>query len=135
MARRTISDEQILAQVPSARRRAGVGSARTTARTSALVGASRHADQWRDVARAVDLFLLSSTLGTELADVAVGVAGVGVRWERLDEDLTIAGLARVALGRQALLQASGAVGGSVRTAAKADASRANGLKGGRPRKR
>ena len=70
----------------------------------------------------------------ELADVRLGPAGVGLRWERLDEDLTIAGLARVALGREVLLSASGAVGGAARSAAKSRASRANGRKGGRPRK-
>jgi len=70
----------------------------------------------------------------DLAGVSVGVAGVGVRWEGLDEDLSIAGLARMALGGRILLQASGAAGGSVRTAAKAVAARRNGKKGGRPRK-
>ena len=70
----------------------------------------------------------------DVADVEIGVAGVGLHWARLDEDLSISGLARLALGRQVLLRASGAAGGLTRSAAKARASRRNGLKGGRLRK-
>lgn len=137
MARRTVTDEQILAQVPAARRRARESV--PLAATARYERARRrlHVTLTNGATLLVPVDLIPSLAHaseTELADVAVGVAGVGVRWDRLDEDLSIAGLARVALGRQALLQASGAVGGSVRTAAKAHASRANGLKGGRPRK-
>jgi hypothetical protein len=70
----------------------------------------------------------------ELADVRVGPAGLGLQWKRLDEDLSIAGLARVVLGREVLLSASGAAGGAARSAAKSRAARANGRKGGRPAK-
>jgi hypothetical protein len=70
----------------------------------------------------------------DLGAVRVGVAGLSLRWEPLDEDLSIAGLAAVAMGRRLLLRASGAAGGSARTAAKARAARENGKKGGRPRR-
>jgi hypothetical protein len=71
----------------------------------------------------------------ELSDIRVGPAGVGLRWERLDADVTVASLARLALGSSVLMRAAGAAGGAVRTSAKANAARRNGLRGGRPRTR
>lgn len=137
MANRVINDRDILAQIPAARRRA---------RASHPVAAEAHYDcahrclhvtltNGATLLVPIDLVgSLRQASDRDLADVRVGVAGVGLRWERLDEELSISGLARVALGRQILLRASGAAGGASRTPAKAEASRANGRKGGRPRK-
>jgi hypothetical protein len=137
MAKRTVRDAEILAQIPAARRRARV--------SHPLAAMARYQRTHRRVQVTltngatlvvpIDLIAsLRTATDAALADVAVGIGGVGLRWERLDEDLSIAGLARIALGRQVLLSASGAAGGASRTAAKVEASRANGLKGGRPRK-
>jgi hypothetical protein len=70
----------------------------------------------------------------DLSDVSVGPAGVGLRWEHLDADVSVANLARLALGPSVLMQAAGAAGGAARTFAKSKAARRNGLRGGRPRK-
>ena len=75
-----------------------------------------------------------SAADRDIATVAVGAAGVGLHWERLDVDLSVAGLARAVLGAAALMKAAGAAGGTVRSAAKSEAARRNGKKGGRPAK-
>lgn len=137
MARRMVSDNEILEQIPAARRRAqhthpAAVKARYDQPTRRL-----HVTLTNGATLVVPIDLIASlrrAADQELAAVTVGVAGVGLRWEDLDEDLSIGGLARVALGRQVLLRASGAAGGASRTAAKVQASRLNGLKGGRPRK-
>ena len=137
MPRPTRSDAQILAQLPAARRRARA--------TKAVVQTARYQRGHRRLEVVlssgatllvpVDLIAsLRHATDAELADVRVGPGGLGLRWERFDEDLSIAGLARVALGRDVLMRASGAAGGAARTDAKSRASRANGRKGGRPRK-
>jgi hypothetical protein len=66
--------------------------------------------------------------------VAVDLAGEGIRWEELDVDLSVRGLLADALGPSFSTRAAGAIGGRARTKAKAAAARANGAKGGRPRK-
>lgn len=137
MARRTVRDENILAQIPTARRRAQVSHPLAAKARYERAHRRLHVTLTNGATLLVPIDLIASlrhATDVELADVSVGVAGVGLRWERLDEDLSMAGLARVALGRQVLLRASGAAGGASRTAAKVQASRANGLKGGRPRK-
>lgn len=57
----------------------------------------------------------------------------GLHWESLDMDYTIAGLMKGIFGSKAFMDAQRR-GGQSRSAAKAAASRANGAKGGRPRK-
>ncbi len=70
-----------------------------------------------------------------LADVVVDPMGVGLRWEGLDADYDLAGVIRALVGSAWAMRDLAHVGGSVRSAAKARASRANGAKGGRPRLR
>lgn len=137
MARRMIADDDILAQLPAARRRAHASHPVASKARYERAHRRLHVTLTNGATLLVPIDLIASlrqASDLDLSEVSVGVAGVGLRWERLDEDLSISGLARVALGRQVLLQASGAAGGAARTVAKARASRANGLKGGRPRK-
>lgn len=136
MARRMVSDGEILDQIPAAWRRAE--QAHPAAVTARYDRPTRrlHVTLTNGTTLVVPIDLISSlrqATDPELAAVKVGVAGVGLRWDDLDEDLSIEGLARVALGRRVLLRASGAAGGASRTAAKVQAARLNGLKGGRPR--
>lgn len=136
MAKRAGSDEAVLAQIPAARRRA-----RATQPAASEVRYERVHRRLRitltnGTVMLVPIALIPRLRGEadrDVATVAVGVAGISLRWERLDEDLSIAALAQLAFGRQILMRASGAAGGSSRTRAKAKASRANGLLGGRPR--
>lgn len=141
MARRTLTDSEILAQLPAARQRA-----------ERALRSSPHAQRARfDRAHRVFHVLLTNGASftvpvdlvqtlhdasdKELADVRVSAAGLGLRWERLDADLSVAHLAAMAFGTEILLRAAGSAGGSARTSTKARAARLNGLKGGRPRKR
>jgi hypothetical protein len=66
---------------------------------------------------------------------AVELAGEGVRWDDLDVDVSVRGLLADALGPRFSTTAAGTIGGRAKTRAKAAAARANGAKGGRPRKR
>lgn len=138
MAKRAISDAEILAQIPAARRRAALAQ-----RTQPHAAAVRYDPARRAVRVAltngalltIPVALLPALHGAsdrDLREVRAGPAGVGLRWERLDMDLSVAGLAEAALGRTTLLRAAGAAGGAVRSPRKARAARLNGLKGGRP---
>jgi hypothetical protein len=77
---------------------------------------------------------LASATPTQLADVELGPGGSGLHWEALDVDLSVPGLLLSALGRSQKLSELARIAGQVSTPAKAAAARANGAKGGRPRK-
>lgn len=141
MARRTLTDSEILAQVPAARERAERALRTNPHAQKARFDRTRrsfHMVLTNGASFTVPVNLvdtLRDASDRELADVRVGPAGLGLRWERLDADLSVAHLAAVAFGAEILLRAAGAAGGSARTSTKARAARLNGLKGGRPRKR
>ena len=141
MASRRLTDAEILAQIPAAVARAArsrrtkphAESARFDRRSRAL-----HVRLTNGVALAIPVALVPSLAkhtDADLSHVVVGPAGLGLHWERLDVDLSVAALARVVLGARTLMQAAGAAGGSSRSPAKSDAARENGKKGGRPKKR
>ncbi|BAV66707.1 DUF2442 domain-containing protein [Sphingobium cloacae] len=70
-----------------------------------------------------------------LAEIEISPAGLGLHWPKLDADLSVPGLLQGVLGsKKWMARQLGAEGGKARTAAKVAASRANGRKGGRPRK-
>ncbi len=69
-----------------------------------------------------------------IAEVEVEAFGLALHWERLDADLTIDGLLAGMFGTKRWMAEMGRAGGSVKSDAKAESSRANGAKGGRPRK-
>ncbi len=140
MGRPTLTDSAILALVPRAR-----GRARRALDREPHAAAVRYHRAGRRLlvhltngaALIIPIQLVRSLRDArdeDLGDVSVGPAGLGLHWERLDEDLSIAGLATVAFGSPTLVRAWGAAGGGARTAAKALAARRNGRKGGRPRK-
>ena len=141
MAERPITDTDVLAQIPAARRRAQRALTNQPHVASASYDAPSRLLQvtltnGAMVVLPVDLIgSLRVASDQDLAQVTVGVAGVGLRWSRLDEDLSIAGLLHLAFGSRNLLRASGAAGGAARSPAKIAAARSNGAKGGRPRKR
>jgi hypothetical protein len=74
---------------------------------------------------------LAEATNEQLADVEILGAGYGLHWDELDVDISVPGLmagifgTRVHMARRA---------GQTRSPAKAAAARANGAKGGRPRK-
>lgn len=67
----------------------------------------------------------------QLAQVAIRGAGYGLHWEALDVDLSIPGLAAGVFGTKAHMAR---IAGQATSPAKSAAARANGAKGGRPRK-
>lgn len=67
--------------------------------------------------------------------VVVSSAGDALSWPALDIDVYIPGLVERAFGTRLFAAASGRRGGRRRSNAKTAAARANGAKGGRPRKR
>jgi len=78
---------------------------------------------------------LEDALAEDLLDVSVTPSGDGLRWEKLDADLSVSSLLMGIFGNKAWMAELGRLGGKSRTKAKADASRANGQKGGRPRRK
>jgi hypothetical protein len=135
-----LTDEEILAQIPAA-----IARAERSLRTEPHAKAARYVRSRRSLhisllngsAFEIPVALiegLSEASDRDLAKVKVGPAGVALRWERLDQDMNVVGLARIAFGRRVLLQAAGAELGAARSPAKTRAARLNGRKGGRPPK-
>jgi hypothetical protein len=70
-----------------------------------------------------------------LSEIEVSPSGLGLHWPQLDADLYVPALLEGQFGsKQWMARHLGATGGHSRSRAKRDASRANGAKGGRPRK-
>jgi hypothetical protein len=74
---------------------------------------------------------LEAATDDQLAQVVILGAGYGLHWEALDVDLSIPGLAAGIFGTKAHMAR---IAGRGASPAKSAAARANGAKGGRPRK-
>ncbi|MEP9388730.1 DUF2442 domain-containing protein [Mesorhizobium sp. KR9-304] len=74
---------------------------------------------------------LEAATEDELAEVEIMGAGYGLHWETLDVDFTVPGLLAGIFGTRAYMARQA---GRATSSAKAAAARANGAKGGRPRK-
>lgn len=70
----------------------------------------------------------------ELAEIQISPMGTGLHWPRLDADLTVEGLLTGVFGSRAWVRQQAARAGRTTSPQKALAARANGAKGGRPRK-
>ncbi|NQW10116.1 MAG: DUF2442 domain-containing protein [Alphaproteobacteria bacterium] len=71
----------------------------------------------------------------DLKQIEVSPSGLGLHWPTLDVDLYVPALLEGVTGTKREMAAQlGAVGGRARSQAKVIAARANGLKGGRPKK-
>ncbi|MGB7483091.1 MAG: DUF2442 domain-containing protein [Castellaniella sp.] len=71
-----------------------------------------------------------------LARIEISPSGTGLHWPELDVDLYVPALIQGLFGtRRWMARLLGKAGGQVRSDAKTRAARANGRKGGRPRKR
>jgi len=77
---------------------------------------------------------LAGATAADLSEIDISPLGTGLHWPRLDADLTVEGLLAGAFGSRAWMRELAAKAGRVSTPAKASAARANGAKGGRPRK-
>lgn len=78
---------------------------------------------------------LAKATDAELAEVEILGTGYGLHWETLDADFTVPGLLMGVFGTRAWMTSELARrAGQTRSPAKAAAARANGRKGGRPRR-
>jgi hypothetical protein len=78
---------------------------------------------------------LGGASADELSQVEVLPGGAGLHWEGLDADLSVPGLLAGIFGSERwIAEQLGRRGGAAKSEAKAKASRANGRKGGRPRR-
>jgi Protein of unknown function (DUF2442) len=71
---------------------------------------------------------------SKLESVVVSPAGDALSWPSLDVDVYVPGLVERAFGTRLFAASTGRRGGRRRSKAKAAAAKANGAKGGRPRK-
>ena len=72
---------------------------------------------------------------SKMGSIVVSPAGDALSWPALDVDVYVPGLVERAFGSRLFAAATGRRGGQRRSKAKAAAAKANGVKGGRPRKR
>jgi hypothetical protein len=77
---------------------------------------------------------LARATPAQLAAVELSPGGGALHWEALDVDLSVAGLLLASVGRAEKLRELARLAGATTSEAKAAAARANGAKGGRPRK-
>jgi len=77
---------------------------------------------------------LAGASNKDLAAVRILGNGMGLHWEKLDADLSIASLVIGIFGSHAWMREIARRGGIASTPAKAAAARVNGAKGGRPKK-
>lgn len=137
---RMLTEAQILAQLPAARRRTE-HKRRTEPHAKAIRFDPRtrlvHITMLNDVVLGIPVAMfpgLESATDTQLKDCSVSPAGWGLRWEQLDADYEVLGITVMALGKKVVSRAAAGIAGATRSPAKARASRRNGKLGGRPRK-
>lgn len=78
---------------------------------------------------------LQRASGATVESIVISPAGDALSWPSLDVDVYVPGLIERAFGSRLFAAATGQRGGRTRSKAKAAAAKANGAKGGRPRKR
>ena len=78
---------------------------------------------------------LAGASAIDLSQIEISPAGLGLHWPKLDADLYLPALLEGVFGSPSWMAGLlGRSGGQARTEAKATAARANGRKGGRPKK-
>jgi hypothetical protein len=78
---------------------------------------------------------LAGAPAQDLAEIEISPTGLGLHWPKLDADVYVPALLQGVFGpRRWMARQLGASGGRSRSQAKVAAARANGRKGGRPRK-
>jgi len=127
--------ESVIRGYASMAREAQAKSARYDQRSDRLV-----IDLKNGVTLAIPSGLIQGLRGAATEDIAVelGPRGAALHWDKLDVDFSVGGLMAGVFGNKAwmgnLMAELGSKGGRAKSEAKAAAARANGAKGGRPRK-
>jgi FAD/FMN-containing dehydrogenase len=135
-----LSDAEILAQIPAARAREALArkqglravSARYDRRAERIVLEMTNGYLFAFPVRAIPV--LRTATAAERARVTIDRAGSALRWDALDVDLSVPGLLLSAVGVAERRSDVASMLGQATSESKAAASRANGAKGGRPRK-
>lgn len=78
--------------------------------------------------------VLAHASPAQLAAVRLSPGGGALHWEELDADVSVPGLLLASVDRPTRLRELSRLAGRTQSTAKAAAARANGAKGGRPRK-
>ena len=141
MASRRLSEAEILAQIPPARARE---------KRQRRQGRRASTARYDRATRRVELELtngilfafpveaipsLATASDQELAEVQLDASGGGLHWDAIDVDLSVPGLILSAVEPGERRRHLAGMAGRARSHAKAEAARANGRKGGRPRKK
>ena len=136
----TLSEAEILAQIPAARTRSAE-AVRSGLRARSARYSLAHETLFLTLTngtvigmRAAGIPALRQATGRQRAAVEVTPTGTALHWEALDVDLSVSALIREALGVSAVRSLFAAEGGRSTSDKKAAAARANGAKGGRPRR-
>jgi hypothetical protein len=134
----SMSEAEFARQMKSARRR-GKETGRAPTRIVSVHYANKlihveFANGFRVSFPAKHLPELEQASEENLANVAVDPSGEALRWDAIDLDVAVLGLLFEAFESTPFFSQLGCKGGSAKSKAKAAAARANGLKGGRPRK-
>jgi Protein of unknown function (DUF2442) len=77
---------------------------------------------------------LKHAASKQLAEVEITTSGYGLHWDSLDVDLSVPELVAGLFGTKTWMAELGRQGGRAKSLAKAQSSRENGSRGGRPRK-
>lgn len=140
MRNKPITDAELLAQIPAARKR---GRIARTSGARAITACYSQTTGRLTVALANNATFsfptnlvpgLSGATPDQLVKVDISPSGEGLLWPEIDADLSVAGMLEAMVGGELLMSQLGRAGGLARSEAKAKASRSNGAKGGRPRK-
>jgi hypothetical protein len=139
MANKLLTDQQILSQIPAARRRerrarateARAVSARYDPRAKSLAIELTNGSSLRLPIKLIPW--LRNVPANQLGEVEVDPSGEGLHWESLDVDLSVPGLLQEIFGTVSWMRQLASHGGRSRSPAKVRAAKSNGAKGGRPR--
>ena len=140
MVMQRISDAALQAQIPAARareRQARRDGLRATAVRYQRSTARLVIDLTNGVQFALPVSLVAPVRARSIAQrcaVTLDASGAALRWAAADIDLSVAGLILSLIGPAEQASQLARIAGRVSTPAKAVAARANGAKGGRPRK-
>ena len=140
MAMRRLTDAEILQQIPPAR--AAEQAARKRGHRARAVRFDRAKGRVVLELSSGVLFAFPVTVipalrratPAQLAQVETNSSGTTLRWDALDVDVSVAGLLLAAVDPAERLRYLASLAGHATSPAKAAAARANGAKGGRPRK-
>ena len=141
MASRRRTEAEIVAQIPAARkreareRRQGLRATSATYQRATRRVALELTNGYSFAFPITAIRALNGATPAQLVAVEIDASGGALRWNSLDVDVSVPGLLLSALGVEERLRHLASLAGRVSTDAKARAARANGRKGGRPRKR